>query len=378
MRVQVRCGRRERGSALLIVFLFAAILAIMLYREMPVRTFEARREKEQLLIDRGHEYVRAIQLYYRKFKPRYPPSIEALESTNQMRFLRHRYNDPFTGKDDWRLIHTNGLALTDSKVNPLKTNPMGGNSQNGTQNSSNSTSGWFTSSNSSSGFFGSSSNQTSSSEPPEVVVQPVPVRPPAIRASGAAASADNASPEDNPEASLLSAVGTGDLSNSQQLEANGTQGQPNSTAGTTQPSSQQPHASGNSVDPMQMVRNMLSTQGPPPAQQTGFGTGAISGGGAMIAGVASKAGGHTIKVINEQTDYSLWEFVYDPTKDTGSGQAGTGGAPGTAGGLQNQSGSNSAGPVQTAQPGSSFFSNTPFGSASGATAANGTRAVPQQ
>ncbi|MBV9266348.1 MAG: hypothetical protein JO061_09295, partial [Acidobacteriaceae bacterium] len=78
----------ERGSALLIVFVFAAVIAIMLYREMPVSLFEAQRQKEQLLIDRGHEYQRAVQLYYRKFHGQYPNNIEQLENTNSMRFLR--------------------------------------------------------------------------------------------------------------------------------------------------------------------------------------------------------------------------------------------------------------------------------------------------
>ena len=32
------------------------------------------------------------------------------------RFFRKRYIDPFTGKKEWRLIHTNGMMLTDSLV----------------------------------------------------------------------------------------------------------------------------------------------------------------------------------------------------------------------------------------------------------------------
>ncbi|MFZ0594145.1 MAG: hypothetical protein WAM39_27050, partial [Bryobacteraceae bacterium] len=34
-----------------------------------------------------------------------------------------------------------------------------------------------------------------------------------------------------------------------------------------------------------------------------------------IAGVASTAKGNSIKVINKQTDYSKWEFVYNPQQD---------------------------------------------------------------
>ena len=53
----------ERGFALLIVFLMAAAIALMLYQQMPRVAFESERDKEELLIDRGEQYKRAIQLY---------------------------------------------------------------------------------------------------------------------------------------------------------------------------------------------------------------------------------------------------------------------------------------------------------------------------
>jgi len=111
---------RERGFALLLVFAMAAAVAIMLYTEMPRVVFEGQRLREQTLIDRGEQYQRAIQLYVRKIQ-RYPARIEDLESTNNIRFLRRRYTDPMTGKDDWRLIHVGpGGVLMDSKVQKLQ------------------------------------------------------------------------------------------------------------------------------------------------------------------------------------------------------------------------------------------------------------------
>ena len=65
----------ESGFALLLIFAMAAALALMLYVAMPRVAFEAQRDKEQLLIERGEQYQRAIQLYFRKFK-QYPASIE--------------------------------------------------------------------------------------------------------------------------------------------------------------------------------------------------------------------------------------------------------------------------------------------------------------
>src|SRR5580700_8091691 len=88
----------------------------MLYQQMPRVAFESQREKEQLLIDRGEQYKRGIQMYFVAFK-KYPSKLEDLENTNNQRFLRRRYIDPMTGKDEWRLIHVNAAGqLTDSQV----------------------------------------------------------------------------------------------------------------------------------------------------------------------------------------------------------------------------------------------------------------------
>ena len=104
----------ESGFILIFVMAMAAAIAIALFAAMPRVAFEAQRQKEQVLISRGEEYKRAIQLYVRKFS-RYPATLEALENTNNMRFLRRRYKDPMTGKDEWRLIHAGpGGVFTDS------------------------------------------------------------------------------------------------------------------------------------------------------------------------------------------------------------------------------------------------------------------------
>lgn len=106
--------RKESGFALLMVFLLAACVAITLYMEMPRVAFEAERQKELLLIDRGNQFKRAIQVFVndRTGNPmhRYPASIDELENFNNRRYLRRKYVDPMTGKDEWRLIHTSGVA----------------------------------------------------------------------------------------------------------------------------------------------------------------------------------------------------------------------------------------------------------------------------
>ena len=115
VRIQESESRPEAGFALLIVFLMAASVALMLYIQLPRVAFESERDKEQTLIDRGEQYKRAIQLFYIANR-RFPSTLEELEKLNDKRFLRRRYLDPITGKDEWRLVHTNGAFLTDSLV----------------------------------------------------------------------------------------------------------------------------------------------------------------------------------------------------------------------------------------------------------------------
>ncbi len=94
---------------LLFVFLVAAVAALSLYMELPRVAFESQRMKEELLIERGMEYQRAIKLYVRKHS-KYPARIEDLESANGVRFLRRRYIDPMTGKDEWRMIRVGPMG----------------------------------------------------------------------------------------------------------------------------------------------------------------------------------------------------------------------------------------------------------------------------
>lgn len=348
----------ERGSALLIVFVFAAMVAIMLYMEMPVAVFESQRQKEQLLIDRGNEYAHAVKLFVRKLGT-YPASMDALEKTNQMRFLRHRYKDPFTGKDDWRLLHAgpNGM-LIDSKVKPTGTGQNGnGTSGTGTQNGSagnpNAASGStfgssFGTTNTASGstFGSNTSNFSSSSDStPSVVVPPLPQRAPAVAANGGGPAAPPTG-DQNPLAPLLPPG---------QAEANTSGAGQTATAGqeTADSPGQNSNAfggTGNAASPQGTTGNSA-----PGTSTTGTGMGTLNSGG--IAGVASKAKGHTIKVVNDQTDYSLWEFYYDPTKDATTGVTNALGAMGA----QQQANQQQNGFGQNSQQ-SGFGTSSPFGS----------------
>ena len=82
------------------LFLVVVVL-IMLAMAAPKIATSIKRDKELELYHRGMQYTRAIKLYYKKFG-HYPTSLDQLENTNNIRFLRKRYKDPFTGKPDWR------------------------------------------------------------------------------------------------------------------------------------------------------------------------------------------------------------------------------------------------------------------------------------
>jgi hypothetical protein len=421
----MRCRERERGSAILIVFLFAAFVAIMLYEEMPVMAFEAQRAKEQLLIDRGNEYKQAVKVYWTHFQGRFPPNIDALENTNNIRFLRHRYKDPLTGKDDWRLLHMapGGLGLIDSKVNPLPTN-TNQNGTNGTNGQStfgggNTSAGAFGGSSfGGSGFAGSgfgtqptanNSNSISgpvgfagsnlvpgaipsgSPEPNNVGGPPVysvPQRPPAIAANGSSVPNSNDPNYDpNDPKNFINPNGMSGLINPQQNPNGPPMANPGQPAQSPYPASPNQSSPNQRPNAVQQIYGMISNQGAPAqASPSAFNTqpGSPNNGGSstfgsnngtnntlggMFAGVASIAKGTGIKIVNDQHEYSKWEFWFNP-------QEANMGANGLAGAVQANPAANTNGFNSNPQAGGSSNTGSSFGNFGGAFNSNGGNTAP--
>jgi len=93
----------EEGYMLVAVIFMMAILVLSLAVAVPKVKQSIQRDREEETMQRGKQYIRAIQLYYRKFHA-YPPNVDALVKTNEIRFLRKKYIDPTTGKEEWKPV----------------------------------------------------------------------------------------------------------------------------------------------------------------------------------------------------------------------------------------------------------------------------------
>jgi len=139
MRPLARVRRRgEAGYTLLIVTFLVASMAILLTAATPSILTEGRREREEEMIWRGNQYVRAIGLYYRK-TGHYPTKIDDLyKGVNGDRFLREEYKDPMNTTDgSWRLIYLgpNGQLIGSVNYQNLLQMSMGGATPLGAQGS---------------------------------------------------------------------------------------------------------------------------------------------------------------------------------------------------------------------------------------------------
>ena len=88
---------------LLAVIFMLFLLMVSLSVALPKIAKEIQRDREVETMQRGKQYARGVKMYYKKFQ-RYPPNIDALVKTNEMRFLRKKYKDPTTGKEEWKPI----------------------------------------------------------------------------------------------------------------------------------------------------------------------------------------------------------------------------------------------------------------------------------
>jgi type II secretory pathway pseudopilin PulG len=279
---------------LILLFLFTLALAIA----APSVAKSIQRDKEEEAVRRGDQYKRAIRKYYKKFNT-YPTSVAQLENTNEIRFLRKRYLNPLTGKDDWRLIH----------VGQAKVPVMGFFGQPLQAGASSVTTG--VNGNGTSGFSGGSSSPGSAGGLFSGSGTP---------GSGAAGSGTGSGDGSGAPAApvgVLPGMGGGVGSTAPTGTAGGTT---TSTSGTT----------------------------------TGvFGDGAIG----PIVGVGIALDKKSLVIYHKQDAYNKWEFTYDPIEE--QMYSGNGGMPQPASGNNNAAGIGNSGfgPTSGTSTNPSGFSN---------------------
>ena len=89
------------GYAMAALLVAIAVMTVMLSVAMPVWRHEMQREREAELVFRGEQYVRAIDLFQRKYAGALPPTVDLLVTE---RFLRKKYKDPMTEDGEFRIV----------------------------------------------------------------------------------------------------------------------------------------------------------------------------------------------------------------------------------------------------------------------------------
>jgi type II secretory pathway pseudopilin PulG len=327
--------RSQRGYILITLILFVALVAIAAVVMAPEFVHQMKRDREEELIHRGVQYSRAMKHFVKKFG-RYPTRIEELENTNQVRFLRRRYKDPITGKD-FKILHMGDVQMS---------------------------------------FGAGIAGATPAGMPPGAPGAPgiggpgfgpggPGVQNGALNTMNTVAMADGLA-----AAGINGAAGVGGP------------GGATSPGATFSTGSNSDENSGEAAGTTPNQGSSLAAAGPgaPGAFGTvGQGTNGPNGpngqtfGGGPIVGVASTSKDKSIRVFNKKEHYNEWQFIYDPTTDTGgilstpnqqslqaggAGQTGIPGAipaggvggPGTPGGFPGQPGTGLQ-PGQPSQPG---------------------------
>jgi type II secretory pathway pseudopilin PulG len=294
-------SRPEEGFLLLGVLFMILLVTMALAIAAPKMAESIRRDKEIETVHRGMQYARAIQIYFNKYG-RYPNTIDQLVKSDNQRFLRKRYLNPMTGKDDWRLIHYGEAKVPTQGLFGQTVGQTGGITPTGATNGAGSTgvggsSSPFGGSGSSlgggSGSLGSSGSGFGSSG--------------SSFAAGSSTSpfgnnGSSTSPFSNSGSSTSATGGTDSGSGSGGTSTTGANGTTNNIGGT-------------------------QTTG---GSGSAFGSPGVSVGGAPIVGVGLLDKKTSIKIYKKQTHYNQWEFVYDQNQNTAIASGGTINGSGTS------------------------------------------------
>ncbi|MGB7553753.1 MAG: hypothetical protein WBM04_05230 [Candidatus Korobacteraceae bacterium] len=270
--IDPRRRQRDGGYLLLAILLMMALMIIAATIEAPRIVQQMKRDREEEMIHRGTEYARAVKKFYKKFGS-YPTSLDQLDNTNQLRFLRKRYKDPLTKDGKWTLLHYGDIQTA---VNPnapgTPAAALGSQGQGGTLGATpNSTLGGAQSA-SSSNSYGGGGIVTTPGQGPQI-------------------------------ANSLGADSSGG-------------GFAGGSTGAAPGGAQSSNGAG--ISPFANSPNG-QTGAPGSSSSSAFGQNSAGGnqtfGGGAIVGVASLSKDPTIRIYNKKKKYNEWQFIYDPTTD---------------------------------------------------------------
>ncbi|MGB9471696.1 MAG: hypothetical protein WBQ59_20280 [Candidatus Acidiferrum sp.] len=286
-----RARGAESGYALVMVMFILALLVLTMAEAAPTVLSNIQREREKEMVWRGKQYTRGIRMYYTKMN-RFPTSLDDLTKPKTgIRFMRQAYKDPMNQVDgSWRLIYVgpNGQLIGSLNNRTIGLGGMGGTPGVGGSPMAGS---WSMSGGNGILSFGSNSANSTGFGMNQAT---------ATQQTGAVGTATTA------------ATGTGATNTSL-----GTNGDPTIEDPT------QPH----------------SIAGPMDASNT------IGG---NIIGVGSKIDKKSFRIYEKAKNYKLFEFIWDPSKDTTVGRASAGiGTPVNSNGMS---------PAGTSPTGSPFSS----------------------
>ncbi len=231
----------QRGFALMMVMFLTTIVLLGAMAAAPFIRTERQREKDEVLIWRGKQYVRGIKLYYRK-TGRFPTSIDDLTKPKlgSLRFMRQAYDDPMNKADgSWRFIYVGPGGQLIGSLKPQQSFQM-------------------------------------------------PVQP------GAPVGT-------NAQKTGFGASGFGQSTQGQAGTQQGAQQGATQSGANAQPSTGAPSSNAVSADDAAATPSGMVSDSP------------LMGGN--IIGVASKINKRSIIVYDKATNYRLFEFIWNPSKD---------------------------------------------------------------
>jgi type II secretory pathway pseudopilin PulG len=116
MNVTAMNRTRARGFTYVGLLIAVVILGLALSQVGVVWRTQAQREREQELLDIGHDFQAAIASYYASGGHQYPQDVADLLNDTRGPVPRHHlrrfHADPMTGAQDWTLFRNDQVGIT--------------------------------------------------------------------------------------------------------------------------------------------------------------------------------------------------------------------------------------------------------------------------